>query len=92
MGQELAKRRLTNKVGIVNQANLPGGYGQELIEDLANQLLKDGVLVFCLYVCTISMQCPRKPEEGIRFPQRWEPPYGCWIRPVLLIAKLFIPC
>lgn len=52
MGQELAKRRPANKVGIVNQAYLTGGYGQELIEDLANQLFERwcvGVLPACMY-------------------------------------------
>lgn len=70
LGQELAKIRLTNKVGIVNQANLTGGYGQELIEDLANQF-KRWCIIGVLPVCMYHMHAvPPEARRGHQIPSK----------------------
>lgn len=70
MGQELAKIRLANKVGIVNQANLTGGYGQELIDDLANQLFKRWCIIV-LPLCMYHMHAmPPEARRGHQIPSK----------------------
>ena len=37
----------------------------------------------CVYLSTTYMQCPQRPEEGVRSPgtevtDGFEPPHGCW--------------